>query len=70
MIGFACTVFTIKYPIAVLVQYTTVAGSIAASLFVISRGLIIEPPVFLTTAVAGINQWVARRIGTVAGAAQ
>ena len=63
LIGFACTVFTIKYPIAVLVQYTTVAGSIAASLFVISRGLIIEPPAFLTKSVDAVTEWFARRMG-------
>jgi lipopolysaccharide export system permease protein len=63
LIGFACTVFTIKYPIAVLVQYTTVAGSIAASLFVISRGLIIEPPAFLTRSVDAVTEWFARRMG-------
>ncbi len=63
LIGFACTVFTIKYPIAVLVQYTTVAGSIAASLFVISRGLIIEPPAFLTRSVDAVTEWFAQRMG-------
>ena len=70
LIGFTSTVFTLKYPVAALAQYIAVGGTIVSCLYYISRGLIIEPPVFLTTAVAGINQWVARRIGTVAGAAQ
>ena len=48
LIGFACTVFALKYPIAVAVQYVAVGGAITASLFAISRGLIIEPPAALT----------------------
>src|SRR5690606_37464665 len=44
LIGFASTVFTIKYPMAAAVQYIAMAGAIAASLFAIKRGLIIEPP--------------------------
>ena len=70
MIGFASTVFTLKYPAAVLMQYFAVGGTIAASLYVISRGLIIEPPAFLTTAVANVNNWVAQRMGAIVGAAQ
>ena len=36
----------------------------------ISRGLIIEPPAFLTTAVAQVNNWVAQRMGAIVGTAQ
>jgi len=70
MIGFASTVFTLKYPAAVLMQYFAVGGTIAASLYVISRGLIIEPPAFLTTAIASVNNWVAQRMGAIVGTAQ
>jgi lipopolysaccharide export system permease protein len=58
--GFASTVFTLKYPIAVAFQYLAVAGTIAASLMSISRGLIIEPPAFLTHAAATIGDWLNR----------
>jgi len=70
LIGFASTVFTLKYPAAALMQYAAVGGTIVACLYAISRGLIIEPPVFLTTAVGRINDWVSRRVGTFAGSAQ
>jgi lipopolysaccharide export system permease protein len=70
LIGFASTVFTIKYPLAVLVQYFAVGGTIVACLYAISRGLIIEPPAFLTTAVDRIQAWAARRVGAIAGAAR
>jgi lipopolysaccharide export system permease protein len=63
LIGFACTVLTIKYPMAVLVQYGAVLGSMAASLFAISRGLIIEPPAILTKAIDTIGEWFVRRAG-------
>src|SRR5215204_5811624 len=36
LIGFACTVFTLKYPVAAMVQYVAVGGTIAASLYAIS----------------------------------
>jgi lipopolysaccharide export system permease protein len=37
LIGFTCTVLTVKYPVAALVQYTAVFGAMAASLYAISR---------------------------------
>ena len=70
LIGFASTVFTLKYPFAVLIQYFAVGGTIAACLYSISRGLIIEPPVFLTTATGRIQEWVAQRVAAIAGAAR
>ena len=70
LIGFACTVFALKYPVAVLVQYTAVLGSMAASLVAISRGLIIEPPAFLTKTVDAVGEWLTRRTGATARPAQ
>jgi lipopolysaccharide export system permease protein len=58
--GFASTVFALKYSIAVAFQYVAVAATIAAGLFVISRGLIVEPPAFLTNATQAIGSWLAR----------
>jgi lipopolysaccharide export system permease protein len=69
LIGFACTVFTVKYAFAAVVQYTAVFGSGIASLFAISRGLIIEPPAFLTRAANTIGEWLSRRTAAAAGAA-
>ena len=70
LIGFASTVFTVKYPIAIPLQYAAVIGAIAASLFAISRGLIIEPPAFLTNAVDAARELIIRRTGTIARPAQ
>lgn len=69
LIGFACTVFALKYAIAPLVQYLAVFGSMGASLYAISRGLIIEPPAFMLKAVAAINDRVTKRTAALAGAA-
>ena len=70
LIGFACTVFALKYPIAVVFQYVAVAGTIAASLFAASRGLIIEPPAFLARAAEAASGWFERRTGMLARSAQ
>jgi lipopolysaccharide export system permease protein len=70
LVGFASTVFALKYPIAVLFEYLAVAAASGASLFAISRGLIIEPPRYLTRTADVIAEWFARRTGAVAGAAQ
>ena len=70
LIGFACTVLTVKYPLAALVQYTAVFGAMAASLYAISTGLIIEPPAILTRAVNNAGKWFMRRTGAVAEPAQ
>jgi lipopolysaccharide export system permease protein len=70
LIGFACTVFALKYPIAVVFHYLAVTGTIAASLYAASRGLIIEPPAFLTRAAEAARDWFERRTGMVARPAQ
>jgi lipopolysaccharide export system permease protein len=66
LIGFTCTVLTVKYPAAALVQYTAVFGAMAASLYAISSGLIIEPPAVLTRAASTIGRWFERRADPVA----
>jgi lipopolysaccharide export system permease protein len=68
--GFTCTVLTVNHPFVPLVQYSAVFGSMAASLYAISRGLIIEQPAILTQGVAKLSAWLERRIGVVRGAAQ
>jgi lipopolysaccharide export system permease protein len=70
LFGFASTVFSVRYPIAVLFQYLAVMGAMGASLFAISRGLTIEPPVLLTTAFDTAREWIARRAGMIMRPAQ
>ncbi|MCX7311668.1 MAG: LptF/LptG family permease [Alphaproteobacteria bacterium] len=70
LIGFACAVLTIKYPLAVLVQYSAVLLSMAASLYAISRGLIIEPPAILLKSLGAVSDWFTRRAKIAARPAQ
>jgi lipopolysaccharide export system permease protein len=70
LIGFACTVFAVRYPIAVAMQYLVLAGTITAGVYVILRGAIIEPPVVLTKMIEAGSEWLMRRIGAKARLAQ
>ena len=70
LIGFASTVFAVKYPIMVAFQYFALAGALTAGIYAISRGLIIEPPVVLTKAVEAGSEWLARHTGAIARPAQ
>jgi len=69
LIGFACTVLTVNHPFAPMVQYFALFGSMAASLYAISRGLIIEPPALMTRSADVIRGLFARRADAVRGAA-
>lgn len=51
LLGFASTVLGANMPIMLVLQYIALAGAIGGGLFVIHRGLIIEPPAFL-------NRWI------------
>jgi len=70
LIGFASTVFAVKYPIMVAFQYFALAGPLTAGIYAISRGLIIEPPIVLTKAVEAGSEWLARYTGAIARPAQ
>jgi lipopolysaccharide export system permease protein len=70
LIGFACTVFALKSVTAVFVQYIAVFSAMGASVFAISRGLILEPPAFMLKAVETIKDWAERRVGAVVRPAQ
>jgi lipopolysaccharide export system permease protein len=70
LLGFACTVLSVKYSIAVAVQYTAVFGSMAASLYIISRGLIVEQPAFMSRSLSAVRDWFGRRPGAMVKPAQ
>jgi lipopolysaccharide export system permease protein len=55
--GFACSVMTVKSPLAPVVQYLMLATAIGASLWIIVGGVVIEPPAALTES---INRSTAR----------
>jgi lipopolysaccharide export system permease protein len=65
LIGFASTVFAVRYPIALLFEYAAVAGALAAGTYAISRGIVIEPPTRLTEAVNAAGEWLLRRAGAI-----
>jgi len=51
LIGFASTVLGANVPAMLVLQYLVLAFAIGGGLFVIHRGLIIEPP-------AVLNRWI------------
>jgi lipopolysaccharide export system permease protein len=63
-IGFASMVFGINRPIALSFQYIAVLATSALGLTAIARGTIIEPPAFMTNAIANITERLARRFAT------
>jgi lipopolysaccharide export system permease protein len=59
--GFACTVFAVKFPPAAAFPYLILLTVSALGYMAISRGTIIEPPSFITTAVALLTERISRR---------
>jgi lipopolysaccharide export system permease protein len=68
MAGFACSVMTVKSPLAALVQYLLLAGAIGLGLWIIIGGLVIEPPAALLEAVNAFNARLQRLFGRAAAA--
>lgn len=54
LIGFASTVFGANAPWMLVLQYVATAFAIGGGVYVIHRGLIIEPPAFLTEWIAAV----------------
>jgi lipopolysaccharide export system permease protein len=64
IIGFVSTVFGANVPILLSVQYIAVAGTIIVGMFVIVRGVVIEPPAFVVEAFAKLVDRLSRRYAT------
>lgn len=60
LLGFVVIVLAAKYPAAPYLQYIALAAAMAFGLYAIDRGLIIEPPAFITNAMTAIGQLFAR----------
>ncbi|GLH81561.1 LPS export ABC transporter permease LptF [Bradyrhizobium sp. SSBR45G] len=60
MAGFACSVMTVKTPIAALVQYLMLFGTLGLSLWIIVGGVVVEPPARLMEAINRSNARIAR----------
>ncbi len=63
MIGFACSVMAVKSPVAALFQYLMLVAAIAGSVWVILRGIVIEPPAAVMEAINRSNARLLRLIG-------
>jgi len=64
LIGFASTVFGATAPWLLSLQYLALALAFALGLFVIRRGLILEPPAFITDWLTAIAERIGRRFAT------
>jgi lipopolysaccharide export system permease protein len=62
MIGFACSVMTVKTPMAAVVQYAMLFAGIAAGIWIIVDGVVIEPPPALMEAINKSNARLLRLI--------
>lgn len=61
LIGFTSTVFGANLPWLLALQYVAILAAFVAGFFVIRSGLIIEPPAFITNAIAAITERLSQR---------
>jgi len=64
MIGFVSSVIGVHVPFFLFLQYAAVTAAIGGGLFVIYRGIIIEPPAFLINGITLITERLTRRFAT------
>lgn len=64
VIGFASTVFGAAIPWMLSLQYISLILAFALGLFVIRRGLILEPPAFITNGIAALVERISQRFAT------
>jgi lipopolysaccharide export system permease protein len=60
MAGFACSVMTVKSPMAAAVQYAMLFAGIGAGIWIIVGGVVIEPPAALMEAINRSNERLLR----------
>ncbi|WP_315719872.1 MULTISPECIES: LPS export ABC transporter permease LptF [unclassified Bradyrhizobium] len=60
MAGFACSVMTVKTPVAALIQYLMLFGALGLSIWIIVGGVVVEPPARLMEAINRSNARIAR----------
>jgi len=68
MAGFACSVMAVKSPLAPAVQYLMLAAAIGLSLWIILRGVVVEPPAAVMEAINRSNARLLRLFGRPATA--
>jgi lipopolysaccharide export system permease protein len=62
LIGFASTVFGVHAPFVLTFQYAALLSAFAFGIIVISRGVVLEPPTFVTNAISAATERIARRM--------
>jgi lipopolysaccharide export system permease protein len=62
--GFVSTVFGVNFPSMVWLQVVVLIIAFAVGLYVIRRGLIIEPPAFISGWLAALTERINRRFAT------
>ena len=68
MAGFACSVMTVKTPVAAALQYAMLFTGIGIGLWLIIAGVVVEPPAALLEAVNNTSARLARLLGRPATA--
>jgi lipopolysaccharide export system permease protein len=68
LIGFASTVTGVHVPALLAAQYLALAAAIGLGLLAILRGMILEPPAFVTQLVTAVSDRLAKRGGMMAPA--
>src|SRR6201990_3643648 len=63
MAGFACSVLTVKSPLAAVIQSLMLAGAIGISFWIIIGGVVVEPPAGLIEAINRSNERILRLFG-------
>ncbi|MEI7804351.1 MAG: LPS export ABC transporter permease LptF [Hyphomicrobiales bacterium] len=64
LIGFASTVVGVQMPAVLCLPYIAIALTFVFGFFAISKGVIIEPPAFISNAIAALTERISRRIAT------
>jgi lipopolysaccharide export system permease protein len=68
MAGFACSVMTVKSPLAPIIQYLMLLVAIAGGLWIIVAGIVVEPPAAILEAINKSNARLLRLFGRPATA--
>jgi lipopolysaccharide export system permease protein len=68
-LGFIGMIAGVHTPVALVLPYLGLIATFVLGYYAISRGLIIEPPVFVTNLVAAITERLAQRANALMGQA-
>jgi len=68
-IGFVGTIAGVHTPLALLLPYLALIATFLLGYIAISRGVIIEPPVFIANAMTRLMERLAQRTGALMGQA-